>query len=426
MQWIAPHLEPLLAIVAATVDQTGCLIEANRGFLRLIAADASQAKGLQVARFFIQPDFATLLNKPAGINNKIHTGLLTVGEYMGRTRSLRGRVWRQGNLLQILAEFDIEELEALCATTLDLNRDYANAQLELAQSNHQLKQSEAQLQRLVRELTNANTKRQQAQDQLLQAERLASIGFLAAGVAHEINNPLGYVNSNLHTLADYTNALLRIVEAYEQAALTADIPSEPFARVIALQSELDLDFIKDDVGPMLSESKEGIAKVKQIVQALKDFSGVDAMSASKEADIGQAIETTMSLLANQLRHCDVRNELGELPHVACVPAELRRVFMSLLLNAAQAIETQGVVSIRGGCEGDEVWVEIADSGKGIPPDVLPHIFDPFFTTKPLGKGAGLGLSIAHGLVKLHRGRIEVASELGHGARFTVYLPVLRA
>ena len=141
MHWIDPHLEPLLAIVAATVDEMGGLVEANRGFLRLIEADLSQAQGVQVGQFFIQPDFATFVNTPAGIDGEIHNGLLTVGEYMGRTRSLRGRVWRKGNLLQVLAEFDIEELEALCATTLDLNRDYANAQLELAQSNLKLKRS---------------------------------------------------------------------------------------------------------------------------------------------------------------------------------------------------------------------------------------------------------------------------------------------
>ena len=141
MHWIDPHFEPLLAIVAATIDETGCLIEANRGFLRLIEADLSQAQGVQVGHFFIQPDFATLVDKSAGIDGEIHKGLLTVGEYMGRTRSLRGRVWHNGNLLQVLAEFDIEELEALCATTLDLNRDYANAQLELAQSNLKLKRS---------------------------------------------------------------------------------------------------------------------------------------------------------------------------------------------------------------------------------------------------------------------------------------------
>ncbi|NLY26046.1 MAG: hypothetical protein GX049_00615 [Alcaligenaceae bacterium] len=141
MHWIDPHFEPLLAIVAATIDETGCLIEANRGFLRLIEADLSQAQGVQVGHFFIHPDFATLVDKSAGIDGEIHKGLLTVGEYMGRTRSLHGRIWRNGNLLQVLAEFDIEELEALCATTLDLNRDYANAQLELAQSNLKLKRS---------------------------------------------------------------------------------------------------------------------------------------------------------------------------------------------------------------------------------------------------------------------------------------------
>lgn len=426
MQWLAPHLQDVQAIVAAVIDETGCLVEANRGFLRLIGVEALQASGALVARFFIQPDFATLVEMPAAAEGEIYRGLLTFGEYMGQTRSLRARIWRHGHVLRVLAESDIAELEALCVTALELNRDYANSQLALARSNLKLKQSEAQLKQLVSDLSTANAQRKQAQDQLLQSERLASIGFLAAGVAHEINNPLGYVSSNLSTVTDYIDALLQIIDAYQQAVDPADAAAEQLARVIKLQQALDLDFIKEDIGPLLRDSRTGLARVKQVVQALKDFSGVDTLRASEEVDVGQTLETTLCLLLNELRHCEVRNELVILPLVECVSAELGQVFMNLLLNAAQAIETHGVVTIRGGHDSDEVWIEIADSGKGIAPEHLPHIFDPFFTTKPLGQGTGLGLSVAHGLIGMQRGRIEVASELGKGSRFTIHLPIRHA
>lgn len=423
--WSVTQLEPLLAVAAACIDSDGRLIEANRGFLRLLEAGQAEGQPLPVTRFFIQPDFATLLQAPAAADGEIHRGLLTVGEYMGRTQSLRGRVWRQGNQLRLLAEVDVESMEALCATTLELNRDYASTQLELAQSNLKLKQNEARLRQLVQELTEANAERQLAREQLLQAEKLASIGFLAAGVAHEINNPLSYVNSNLNTVSGYMDALLRIINAY--AAVAAEqAPAGQLARVLALQQELDLDFIKTDIGPLLDESRAGLTRVKQIVQALQDFSGIGEAKASREADIGQVMDAALSLLANELRHCEVRNELGPLPPVACGVAELSQICMHLLLNAAQAIETQGLVTLRGGCDEAEAWLEIADGGKGIAPECLPHIFDPFFTTKPPGKGTGLGLSITHGLVSMHRGRIEVASEPGRGARFKIFLPISRA
>lgn len=435
MNWALAHLESLQGVLLATFTDDGQLIDANRGFLRLLEAaqaeraaadaapDAAVSPGALIP-FFIQPDFATLSRAPAAADGLIHNGLLTLGQYMGRTQTLRGQVWRHGHELKLLAEFDIEAMESLCATTLELNHDYARAQLDLAQSNLRLKQSEARLQQLVHELTAANAGRQLAQDQLLLSEKQASIGFLAAGVAHEINNPLGYLTSNLHTVSDYMTALLRIIAAYEHAAGTQ--AGSQFAPVFKLQQELDLAFIRDDIGPLLTESRTGLARVKQIVQALQDFSGMDAAKTAEEADIGRGVASTLDLLATQLSHCEVRNELAALPPVQCGVTDLSQVLMNLLLNAAQAIETRGVVTIRGGHDEREAWVEIADTGKGMDPHSLLHIFDPFYTTKPLGQGTGLGLSVSHGLVSRHRGRIEVQSEPGNGACFKVFLPLRQA
>jgi signal transduction histidine kinase len=420
MDWLASHLEPLLAVAAATLDESGRLIEANRGFLRLLEGAEAEPQGSNVAPYFIQPDFATLLRVPAAADGEVHHGLLTIGDYMGRTRSLPTRIWRSGGQLRLLAEFDIAELERICETTFELNCDYANAQTELAQNNLKLQQRETRLQQLVAELTQANQERQRAQVQLLQAEKLASIGSLAAGVAHEINNPIGFVNSNLGTLAQYVEALMQVVDAYDSAAVTPD------ASVASVKAKTGLDFIRKDVGNLIVESRDGLARVKRIVQALTDFSKTQAGETWGVADINAGLESTLSLLTNELQHCELRRELGTLPPVECVLDQLNTVFMNLLLNAAQAIEGHGVLSIRSGITGDEVWIEVSDTGQGIPSDILPHIFDPFFTTKPVGLGTGLGLSVSYGIVSRHHGRIEVDSTVGRGSRFRVCLPVRQA
>ncbi len=417
-------LEPILAVVTATLDESGTLIEANAGFLRLIKVNGGLPKDMQVAQFFIQPDFATLVGAQADAQGEIHRGLLTMGEYMGRTQTLRACVWRVDARLRVLAEFDIEDLERLNDTVLELNRDYADTQLELAQTNLKLQQHQSQLEQLVAKLTTTNAELKQAQNQLLQSEKLSSIGHLAAGVAHEINNPIGFVTSNFGTLKHYVDDMLSVINAYDSVAASNSPSPDRFAAVNSLKVVVELDYLKGDVLPLLAETQQGLDRVKRIVQALKDFSRIDAVETWKEDDILQGIESTLSVVWNELKHnCDVRKEYGELPPVECVLPHLNQVFMNLLVNAAQAIEGQGVVTIRTGRKGAEVWVEITDTGKGISDEVLAHIFDPFFTTKPVGKGTGLGLSVSYGIVERHHGRIEVDSDVGKGTTFRVCLPI---
>jgi PAS domain S-box-containing protein len=268
------------------------------------------------------------------------------------------------------------------------------------------------------------TERKQMEKQLLQSEKLASIGQLAAGVAHEINNPIGFVNSNLGTLKHYVDDLLAVISAYESVETDSGSSTDLFAAVNALKTELDLAYVKEDVSSLLAESSDGLDRVKRIVQGLKDFSHIDAIETWKIDDIQQGIESTLNVVWNELKYkCEVRKEYGELPPVECMLANLNQVFMNLLVNAAHAIEDHGIVTIRTGRKDDEVWVEIADTGKGIPSGNLLHIFDPFFTTKPVGQGTGLGLSVSYGIVAKHHGRIEVDSEVGKGSTFRVWLPI---
>jgi two-component system, NtrC family, sensor kinase len=276
------------------------------------------------------------------------------------------------------------------------------------------------------ELKELNGKLSDAQDKLVQSEKLASIGQLAAGVAHEINNPIGYIFSNFGTLEKYIADLFEMLGAYEEAeSQLANLPTA--ASLKALRERVELDFLKDDIPTLMAESKEGITRVRKIVQDLKDFSRVDAHQEWVWADLHHGINSTLNIVNNEIKYkAEVVKEYGELPDVYCLPSELNQVIMNLLVNAAHAITAErGQITIRTGCNEakTDAWLEVADNGSGISKENLGRIFDPFFTTKPVGKGTGLGLSLAYGIVQKHRGRLEVDSEVGKGTTFRVTVPV---
>lgn len=276
-------------------------------------------------------------------------------------------------------------------------------------------------------LRQINARLSLAQEKLIQSERLASIGQLAAGVAHEINNPIGFIFSNFGTLEKYLGDLFRMLTAYEEAEATlAGTPAG--AKLKGLREAIELDFLKEDIPSLMRESKDGITRVRAIVQNLKDFSRVDNSQEWVMADLHQGLNSTLGMVNNEIKHkADVVKEYGSLPEVECLPSELNQVFMNLLVNAAHAIQKErGRITLRTGTQADKVWVEIEDDGTGIAKENLGRIFDPFFTTKPVGKGTGLGLSLSYGIVQKHAGQIEVTSEPGAGTRFRVTLPIRRA
>jgi len=285
------------------------------------------------------------------------------------------------------------------------------------------KGQEEELRQNLERQVQLNKKLEEAHNQLLQSEKLASIGQLAAGVAHELNNPIGFVHSNLGSLDSYLKDLFAIIDACEivEPRSTGECPQ--LAAVHRLMTEKDYTYIKTDIAALMAESKDGLARVRKIVQDLKDFSRVGEAE-WQWADLHKGLDSTLNIVWNELKYkCTVKKAYGELPEVHCLPSQLNQVFMNLLVNAGQAIVERGEITIRTGRDGDRVWVEVADSGAGIPQENLNRIFEPFFTTKPVGKGTGLGLSLSYGIVVKHRGRIEVTSEVGKGSTFRVILPI---
>jgi PAS domain S-box-containing protein len=247
---------------------------------------------------------------------------------------------------------------------------------------------------------------------MLQMEKMSSIGQLAAGVAHEINNPVGFVNSNLGTLSRYADDLMRFAE------LGAATPAGQ-----ALQKEIDLDFLRTDLRELLAESAEGLQRVRRIVQNLKDFSHVGEAE-WQEVDLLAGLEQTLNVAWHELKYkARIERKLAPLPRVCCVPAQINQVFLNLLVNAAQAIDGQGTITLRSNVNGEQVWIEISDTGCGMDEATQRKIFDPFFTTKPVGTGTGLGMSISWDIVQKHAGSIEVASAPGKGSCFRITLPV---
>lgn len=300
--------------------------------------------------------------------------------------------------------------------------------LDLAES---YRESVAQLQTANQELLFANERLKLQQMQLVHSEKMASLGMMAAGVAHEINNPLSFVVSNSEVLASYLSAFQELFGAYQRLlACIADRKprqaKEELSRVKSIQEEKDIPYILQDTMNLLTESRSGLDRIRGIVNGLKLFSRVDDEGVRK-VQINDELKNTLQLIANELKyHCSVDFRPGELPEIECVPGELGQVFVNLLVNASQAMPAEGgVLKIHTSLEGESIAIVVADNGCGIPPENVSKIFDPFFTTKPVGQGTGLGLAITHSIVSKHGGTIEVASELGKGTVFTVRLPLRR-
>jgi len=285
---------------------------------------------------------------------------------------------------------------------------------QLARANQELGVEKARQEELIQKLALA-------QSQMLQSEKMASIGQLAAGVAHEINTPIGFVSSNLGCLSSYVDDLFTVLSAY--AAREGELRAETRSALDNLKQDIDIPFLRQDVTNLLAESMDGMQRVKRIVQDLKDFSHVDE-SGVQWANLEQGLDSTVNVAASEFRNkARVVKEYAAIPEIECLPSLLNQVFLNLLVNAAHAIEGQGTITIRTGQVADSVWIEVQDTGVGIKPEHLGRIFDPFFTTKPVGEGTGMGLSLSYGIVQKHGGKIAVTSEVGRGSVFRVTLPM---
>jgi PAS domain S-box-containing protein len=308
-----------------------------------------------------------------------------------------------------------------------------NEELEqrVIERTSELQTANDELRVITEQLESAYSELKSAQSRILQQEKMASIGQLAAGVAHEINNPMGFIMSNLNSLRKYTIKITDFVKAQSdaigKASNNGDAELNEIIEEIKKQRKvIKLDFLIDDIDSIIRESLEGAERVKKIVQDMKTFSRIDE-SEFKAADINAGIESTLNIIWNELKYKAIlKREYGNIPLTVCNAGQLNQVFMNILINASQAIEVQGEITVKTWSDCINIYIAISDTGSGIPTDKMHRIFEPFFTTKEVGKGTGLGLSIAYDIVKKHKGELLVQSEISKGTSFTIAIPVVTA
>lgn len=274
------------------------------------------------------------------------------------------------------------------------------------------------------ELEAAHMELKRVQAQIIQQEKMASIGQLSAGIAHEINNPVSFITGNLDILKRYMETVMEIIRVQEDLIKTGVSP-DALAALDEMKRKKKFDYILNDIGNLIAQSLEGSDRVRRIVADLKAFSRMEDDVPMLE-DVNKGLESTINIVWNEIKYkAELVKEFGELPLIRCNIGRLSQVFMNLLVNAAQAVEKQGKITVRTRSDGNDIFVSVADTGVGIPKENLKKVFDPFFTTKEKGAGTGLGLSISYDIIKKHNGEITVESKAGGGTTFTVRIPVIK-
>jgi len=331
-------------------------------------------------------------------------------EMREKLKETLGELQHHRQHLEVLVERRTAELEKSNSDLLEAQEELLCQKDEIEKNHHKLVETFKQL--------------KQSQSTIVQQEKMASLGQLAAGVAHEINNPVGFIMSNMSTMAKYIDRLKEFDTHQSGAGMSGTTPESP-EELQSVRKKLKVDYIFEDLPQLVKESLEGAERVKEIVQNLKAFSRLDE-AGYKLADINECLESTLKIVWNELKYkCTVVKEYGELPLTLCSAQQLNQVFVNLLVNASHAIEKHGEITIRTWEEKSAIHVAISDTGCGIPEENLNRLFEPFFTTKEIGKGTGLGLSIVYDIVtKNHKGEITVTSEVGRGSIFTISLPVV--
>lgn len=296
-------------------------------------------------------------------------------------------------------------------------------QEDLIKKNKEIEEKRKDLQEALAKLEKVLEELKASQLKILQQEKMASIGQLAAGVAHELNNPMSFISSNLSTLDKYIKRLTDFIRVQSEAVLSVKDTSALY-KVDKKREEVKLNHILEDAKVLLKESLDGAERVKKIVHELNSFSRMDEEE-YKKADINECVDSAVTIVWNELKYkATLEKKYGSLPLVMCYPRQMNQVFVNLLINAVNSIPEKGIIAVQTWQENGSVWIEVSDTGVGIPPKNLIKIFEPFFTTKEAGKGTGLGLSITFEIVQKHKGEITVKSEVGKGTTFTVRIPVV--
>jgi two-component system NtrC family sensor kinase len=317
---------------------------------------------------------------------------------------------RLGAFDYLIKPCDLDVLELTVERALERRTLLLNARqykLDLEVRNNELVRSKAQLERL--------------QTQIVQNEKMASLGQLAAGIAHELNNPVGFIYGNLDFLNQCISDLIKLLNYYDEAELNESVASG----AALIKEQIDYQTSLEDLNSIICDCRDGAERIRDIVQNLRTFSRLDEAE-FKKADIHEGIDSTVRLLSRYFSTDNITlvRDYGELPLIDAFSGQLNQVWMNLLVNAAQAVSVNGgEVGIKTRTDEGFVFIAVSDTGDGIAPEHLNRIFDPFYTTKPVGEGTGLGLSISFGIVERHGGRIDVNTQLTEGSTFTVTLPI---
>jgi signal transduction histidine kinase len=324
------------------------------------------------------------------------------------------RLAAAGNMLEMLLRSTARYLMASDLHLEAVQSDYE----ELVSKHAALMKSERKYKELAEHLEQRVAEQvkiiEDAQRQLYQAEKMASVGQLAAGIAHEINNPMGFINSNLAIASDYVETISGFTEQLRQS-----VASEEFE---SIWKEVDLDFVLEDFKTLLQESINGAERVTTIVKDLKDFSNIDRVD-EEIADINTVIRSACNIARNELG-TDIELELAELPSTRCQPGHLGQAWLNLLRNAAQAINGKGRITIQTSSKDGRIMVRISDTGVGMSEDVMNRAFEPFFTSREVGQGTGLGLTVSRDIIQAHGGDIKIESKEGQGTTVSLWLPVV--
>jgi signal transduction histidine kinase len=415
------HVVTQLSIGACIVDPELNIVFWNHFFADRLQLQSADVQGKSILELF--PEQAAFLKRKLQSVFVLKNASYSYWEQrpvvfqFKSSRPITGEECQMFQNVEIYPIFDNDQqVTCACITVHDMTVT-ASYHQELTRLTTKLEEEKAQQQQLIHRL-------EEAQNQLLQSEKMAAIGQLAAGVAHEINNPVGFIFSNLQTLQEYLQKMGKYIDL-----LGKIIDKVPQNTLHAMKADYvqrnQLEMVLADCPELVAESLEGADRVMAIVKSLKEFSHVDSTD-WQQADITHGIESTLRILSNELKYKAevIRHYAPNLPHLYCQPMQLNQVFMNLLVNAAQAIETFGKIEVSVREIDHAVEVKVQDSGSGIAPDHLKRIFEPFFTTKPVGKGTGLGLSLSYSIIHRHQGQIKVSSELGKGTCFTLILPLL--
>ncbi|HEX2667677.1 MAG TPA: ATP-binding protein [Gammaproteobacteria bacterium] len=396
----------------------------------------------QVAEMFMDESHGKLLSlpvidgdRPVGVVSRARMQQVLFRQY-GRELFGRKPVAEIMNAAPVVIESDTALNEASKAVTerlkFPVTEDFIITEggryVGMGAVMHLLNAMEAQLAKQTKDLAAAYKELKASQLQLIQSEKMASLGQMVAGVAHEINTPLGYVKNNIEMMEMFfetSRELLGACNALADTLLSETATEQQLQEQLAVLTALRIGQSgeHEDVVKLFGDTRFGVDQISELVKNLKDFSRLDR-AAADDVDLNECLDSAVLLARNVLKaRVEVLRQYGALPRISCMPSQLNQVFLNLITNAAQAIEGTGRILIKTEAEPECLKVTVQDTGKGIPEDVLPRIFDPFFTTKPVGQGTGLGLSITYQIIQQHGGDIRVTSQPGKGSRFTIRLPL---